>query len=93
MHGYAVAGWIRERSADELRVEDGALYTCLHRLEKRGWIAARWGVSDRGRRAKFYRLTEAGTTELERELQRWGEMVEAVFNVLETRPSESGSAG
>ena len=92
-HGYGVLLRIEATSQGLLSVEQGSLYPALARLEKRGAVAAEWGRSENNRRAKFYRLTEAGTAELQRELRRWGEMVEAVFNVLETRPSESGSAG
>lgn len=88
MHGYGVAHWIRNRSAEELRVEDGALYTCLHRLEKKGWIAARWGVSDRGRRAKFYRLTARGRRQVAVEVDRIERYTRALFRVLGTRPAE-----
>lgn len=91
MHGYAVAQWIRSRSAEELRVEDGALYTCLHRLEKQGWITARWGVSDRGRRAKFYRLTAAGRRQVVVEVDRIERYVRALFRVLGTSPLEGGA--
>src|SRR4051812_37290247 len=56
-HGYAVARWIEQSSNGKLTVLDGALYTALHRMEERGWIAAEWGISGHGRRAKFYRLT------------------------------------
>lgn len=88
MHGYAVAHWIRNRSAEELRVEDGALYTCLHRLEKKGWIVARWGVSDRGRRAKFYRLTARGRRQVAVEVDRIERYARALFRVLGTAPAE-----
>ena len=60
MHGYAVARFIRDGSGGTLQVLDGALYTSLHRMEERGWIDAEWGLSDKGKRAKFYRLTAAG---------------------------------
>lgn len=60
LHGYAVARWIRDVTGDVLRVEEGSLYPALHRMEKRGWIVAEWGLSENNRRAKFYRLTEDG---------------------------------
>ena len=81
-HGYDVARWIRERSAEALRIEEGALYTALHRMEARGWIAAEWGVSENNRRAKFYRLTTAGRQQLTRQSADWARYAEAVFRVL-----------
>jgi transcriptional regulator len=92
-HGYGVLLRIEATSKGLLSVEQGSLYPALARLEKRGAIASEWGRSDNNRRAKFYRLTESGTADLQGELRRWGEMVEAVFNVLDTRPQEGGSAG
>ena len=70
-HGYAVARWIHAVSEDVLRVEEGALYPALHRLERRGWIESEWGLSENNRRAKFYSLTPAGRAELEREAREW----------------------
>ena len=66
MHGYAIAQFIQQASRDVLRVEEGALYPALHRLEVRGLLKAEWGASDNNRRAKFYRLTAAGRRELDR---------------------------
>src|SRR5678815_991227 len=70
-HGYAVARWIEQSSGGSLTVLDGALYTSLHRMEAREWIAAEWGVSALGRRAKFYRLTPAGRKQLLAETKDW----------------------
>ena len=83
-HGYAVARWIAETTDDDLQVEEGALYTALHRMEKRGWIESEWGLSDTGRRAKFYQLTRAGRQQLQLQTQRWTRYASAVFKVLET---------
>ena len=83
-HGYAVARWIEETSKGSLTVLDGALYTALHRMEDRGWIAAEWGISPLGRRAKFYRLTPAGKKQLQSETQEWSDYVTAVGRVLKT---------
>jgi PadR family transcriptional regulator, regulatory protein PadR len=83
-HGYAVARWIEQSSGGSLTVLDGALYTALHRMEERGWVAAEWGVSSLGRRAKFYRLTPTGRRHLQTETQGWGEYVAAVAGVLRT---------
>ena len=60
-HGYAVARWIGERTDEELRVEDGALYTALHRIEKRGWVRGQWGRSENNRAAKYYALDRKST--------------------------------
>lgn len=83
-HGYAVAQWIRRTSAEELRVDDGALYTALHRLEEKRWLRAEWGVSENNRRAKFYALTAAGKRELAAQAERWTRYTAAVSRVLRT---------
>jgi transcriptional regulator len=84
MHGYDVSRSIRQRSEGELGLEDAALYQALHRLEKRGWIEAEWGLSENNRRAKFYRLTDDGREALQAELSTWKRYVTAVSKVLET---------
>lgn len=81
-HGYAVARWIEETSRSSLAVLDGALYTALHRMEVRRWITSSWGISDRGRRAKFYALTPLGRKQLRAEAESWGNYVAAVGRVL-----------
>jgi transcriptional regulator len=83
-HGYAVARWIEEASKGSLTVLDGALYTSLHRMEERGWIAAEWGTSHTGRRARFYRLTPAGKKHLVAEQSDWSDYVAAVGRVMRT---------
>ena len=83
-HGYAVARWIEQASNDSLTVLDGALYTSLHRMEERGWIAAEWGISGHGRRARFYRLTPLGRKQLQAETKGWTDYVAAVGRVLRT---------
>ena len=83
-HGYAVARWIEQSSGGSITVLDGALYTALHRLEERGWTASEWGISNHGRRAKFYRLTPVGRTQLQTETKDWSEYVTAVTRVLQT---------
>ena len=83
-HGYAVARWIAQTTDDALRVEEGALYAALHRLEKRGWIESEWGLSENNRRAKFYQLTAQGRAQLRAEAARWTRYAEAVFKVLQT---------
>lgn len=81
-HGYAVARWIEDASRGELTVLDGALYTALHRMEERGWIAAEWGLGPSGRRAKFYRLTAAGKRQLTAGSKDWTQYVVAVGRVM-----------
>ena len=87
-HGYGVLLRIEATSKGLLTLEQGSLYPALNRLEDRGVIVSEWGRSEKNRRAKFYRLTESGHQRLEGEKQRWSEMVEAVFNVLDAQPSE-----
>src|SRR5438045_7869790 len=84
MHGYAVAEWIHASSEDVLRVEEGALYPALHRLELRGLLSSEWGVSDNNRRAKYYALTAAGRKQLAEETEHWRRMSGAVARVLQT---------
>lgn len=82
MHGYAVATLIRERSGEEFLVEEGALYPALHRLERRGWVESEWGLSENNRKAKFYRLTGKGRSQLRSEVSLWERYVSAVGKVL-----------
>jgi PadR family transcriptional regulator, regulatory protein PadR len=82
-HGYAIGRWVRDRSSEALRVEEGALYPALHRMERSGWVEASWAKSETGRRARFYTLTPAGETHLAREMERWRAHAEAVRAVLE----------
>jgi PadR family transcriptional regulator PadR len=83
MHGYAITEFIHETSENLLRVEEGALYPALHRLELRGWLASEWGVSENNRRAKYYRLTPAGRKQLGAESAIWQRLSAAVMRVLE----------
>lgn len=83
-HGYQVVRWIRDTTDDVLHVEDGALYTALHRMEKRGWLGATWGVSESNRRAKYYQLTALGRRQLRVEHASWERYAEAVFKVMRT---------
>lgn len=84
MHGYAVAESIQQTTDSVLRVEEGALYPALHRLELRGWLASNWGLSENKRRAKFYRLTPAGEKQLTEEATRWSRMTTAIARIMET---------
>jgi PadR family transcriptional regulator len=83
MHGYGVAEWIEQTSDDILRVEEGALYPALHRLELRGLLASEWGVSDNNRRAKYYRLTASGRRHLAGEAKQWNRLAGAIARVME----------
>jgi transcriptional regulator len=84
MHGYGIAEFIEQRSDEVLRVEEGALYPALHRLELRGLLSSEWGVSDNNRRAKYYRLTATGRKQLRKESARWGLMASAIALIMET---------
>lgn len=83
MHGYAIAVAIQQRSHDELRVEEGALYPALHRLEIAGLLRSEWKTSEHNRRAKFYQLTPAGRKHLAAESANWNRLVAAVARVME----------
>jgi PadR family transcriptional regulator PadR len=83
MHGYGVAEWIHQTSQQVLKVEEGALYPALHRLQLRGVLKAEWGLSDNNRRAKFYRLTAEGKKRLNAESQRWTRLSTAVAFVMQ----------
>jgi transcriptional regulator len=83
LHGWAISERIQQISEDVLRVNQGSLYPALHRLEHQGWIRAEWGVSELGRRARFYKLTAAGRKQLELETKTWARMALAIGRVLE----------
>lgn len=82
LHGFAIAERIQLVSRDVLKVEEGSLYPALYRMAEKGWIAAEWGQSDKGRRAKFYQLTPAGRRRLETEKELWARMAGAIGAVL-----------
>ena len=83
MHGYGVAQRIQQLAEDMLRVEEGTLYPALYRIEQRGWIVGKWGVSDNNRRARFYSLSKAGRTRLAAEQSNWEHLSLAIRKVLE----------
>ncbi len=83
-HGWAISERIQQISSDVLRVQQGSLYPALHRLERRGWIKARWGTSENNRRAKYYELTKSGRRQLEVEKDAWVKLTAAVAEVLRT---------
>jgi transcriptional regulator len=86
-HGHGIGQAIRTQSDDLLKVETGSLYPALHRLVKRGWLKAEWGVSQSNQRAKFYRLTPEGKKQLAREESRWTQLVNAIGRVMNPAPS------
>jgi len=86
-HGFEIARSIQQATEEVLRVEEGTLYPALHRLARRRLIAGAWGISDRGRRAKFYRLTASGQRALEREARDWSRFVAAVDRVVKAAES------
>ena len=84
LHGYAIAQFIQQASRDVLKVEEGALYPALHRLEVRGLLKSEWGTSDNNRRAKYYKLTALGRQQLEEESAYWSRVAAAVTRVMQT---------
>lgn len=87
MHGFGVARWIEQVTDQQLQIEEGALYPALHRMHRRGWLAADWGVSENNRRAKYYRLTARGRAALGAQVSTWQNAVAAVQRVLAAQPS------
>jgi PadR family transcriptional regulator PadR len=87
-HGHGIGQAIRTQSDDLLKVETGSLYPALHRLVKRGWLKAEWGVSQANQRAKFYQLTAEGKKQLLREETRWGQLVNAIGRVMRPAPAQ-----
>jgi transcriptional regulator len=83
-HGYAIARWLEEGTGDLLQIEDGSLYPALYRMEHRGWIAAEWGTSELGRKAKFYRLTAVGRKRLATSTAEWARFAAAISKLLLT---------
>jgi PadR family transcriptional regulator, regulatory protein PadR len=83
LHGWSISERIQQISEDVLRLNQGSLYPALHRLEHKGWIKAEWGVSELGRRARFYKLTAAGRKQLELETKTWARMAGAIARILE----------
>ena len=81
-HGFGISRLLKERSEGVVELQDAALYQALHRMARQGWVEAEWGISDRGRRAKFYHLTPQGTRRLAREERDFRTYVEGVFRIL-----------
>ena len=86
-HGHGIGQAIRAQSDDLLKVETGSLYPALHRLEKRGWLRSRWGVSEANQKAKYYQLTAAGKAQLLREHDRWSQLVRAIGRIMNPAPA------
>lgn len=82
MHGFEVLRWLYETSGEALTIEEGSLYPALHRMEQRGWIESEWGISEKGRRAKYYQLATAGKKQLAREEKNWLEYVTVVDRIV-----------
>lgn len=89
-HGHGIGQAIRAQSDDLLKIETGSLYPALHRLVKRGWLKAEWGVSEANQRARYYQLTAAGKAQLVREQDRWSRLVHAIGRIMYAFPSDSG---
>jgi len=81
LHGFEILDWIKDATDETLLVEEGALYPTLHRMDRRGWIDGEWGVSPKGRRAKYYRLTKRGASALRRRESEWNGYVAAVAKI------------
>ena len=81
-HGWGISERVQQMSSDVLRIQQGSLYPALHRLERRAWIKARWGISDNNRRAKYYELTKSGRQQLATEKISWEKLTAAVAQVL-----------
>ena len=84
-HGWAISERLQQVSSDVLKIQQGSLYPALHRLERRGWIKARWGASENNRRAKYYDLTRAGRKQLQTEESAWRKLTAAVGQILESK--------
>jgi PadR family transcriptional regulator PadR len=84
VHGYGISQRIRQISKEVLRVQQGSLYPALHRLEKRGWLAAEWGESENGREAKFYKLSAKGRKQLQSEESNWERLAQAITQIMQT---------
>ncbi len=87
MHGFEITTWLESRSAGAIGVQDSALYQALHRLEARGLTAAEWGTTPKNQRAKYYRVTSAGSTHLAAETAQWVRYAETVTGILTGAPA------
>jgi transcriptional regulator len=87
-HGHGIGQAISQQSDDLLKVETGSLYPALHRLEKRGWLQSKWGISEANHKAKYYELTADGKEQLVRERDRWSQMVDVMGRIMNPAPNE-----
>ena len=81
-HGYGIARWLETATDERVAIEEGSLYPALYRMERRGWIDADWGMSELGRKAKFYRITPKGRRQLAADIEQWSQFAAAVSKVL-----------
>jgi PadR family transcriptional regulator PadR len=81
-HGYAIARWLEDTTEHTIQIEEGSLYPALYRMERKGWIEAEWGVSELGRKAKFYKITALGRRHLKNETVEWSKLAHAIALVL-----------
>ena len=88
LHGYGVLLRIQQISQNRLEIQQGSLYPALYRLEHEGWIAGEWGQSENKRRARFYRLTDAGRKRLEAETKKWSQFADVIGTILNTAPEQ-----
>ena len=93
MHGYGIGGWLADRTAGELEIEEGSLYPALHRMERRGWINAEWQITEKKRRAKYYQLTGEGRKRLRNDSKAWSRFARAVAEVLNESETPSWAVG
>lgn len=82
MHGWAISERLQQISRDAIQVQQGSLYPALHRLERRGWVTAKWAISENNRRAKYYELTSKGRKQLTAETIEWNKLTDAVSHIL-----------
>jgi len=88
LHGYGILLRIQQISNERLEIQQGSLYPALYRLEHQGWISSGWGESENKRKAKFYRLTPAGSSQLQTEAEQWNQMAGVMAGILRTTPGE-----
>jgi len=89
MHGFELTRWLAERSGDALELDEAAVYQSLYRMEAKGLVSAEWGRSEKGHRARYYRVTAAGREHLRREAALWRRYAEVVASILDTAPRKA----
>ena len=89
MHGFELTRWLAERSAATFEIDEAAVYQSLYRMEARRLVTAEWGMSDKGRRARYYQITTSGREHLKRETQLWRRYAEVVETILDTTPGRA----